>query len=89
MLTMCNPDYLQSYFPFVDTRYSLTSKKETPEQYILGGCLFINALLIFHLFHISKLISSDSNKQSYDPCYWVYSLDILGIPKGCNVPITC
>ena len=70
------------YSPFVDTRYSLKGKKETPEQYISGGCLFINPFLIFHQSHMSRVFSSDSKKQSYDPCffcYMVYSLDILSI----------
>ena len=74
---MCETDYLQSYSPFVDTRYSLKGKKETLEQYILGGCLFINALLIFHQFHMSRGFSSDSKKQSYDPCYFVIGYTVL------------
>ena len=44
VVMMCQTEYLQSYSPFVGTRYSLTGKKGTPEQYIIGGCLFINAL---------------------------------------------
>ena len=55
IVRMCQTDYVQSYSPFVGTRYSLTGKKETPEQYILGGCLFRNALFNF---------SSVSYKQS-------------------------
>ena len=46
MVRMCQTDYLLSYSPFVGTIYSLKGKKET---YILGGCLFINALLIVYL----------------------------------------
>ena len=62
MVGMCQIDYLQSNSPFVDTRYSLKGYKETLEQYILGGCLFINALLIFHQCLMSRVFSSDSNK---------------------------
>ena len=77
MVRMYQTDYLQSYSPFVDTRYSLKGQKETPEQYIFGGCLFINALLIFQQFHMSRVFSSDSNKKSYDPCYFVIVYSVL------------
>ena len=77
MVRMCKTDYLQSFSPFIVTRYSLKGKKETPEQYILGGRFFINALLIFHLFHISRVYSSNSNKQSYDPCYFVIGYTVF------------
>ena len=47
MVKMYQTDFLQSYSPFVGTRYSHKGENEASKQSILGGCLFINAFLNF------------------------------------------
>ena len=62
---------IYSYSPFVDTVNSVEGNMVIPELYVLAVCRFVNASVILHQNHISRVFSSDSYKQSYDPCYFV------------------
>ena len=71
ILIMVRTDYLQSYSPFVDTRYSLKGKNETPEQYIRR--------LTFHKCIVN--FSAVSYKKSFFTRFiWAILMSIHSIP---------